>query len=182
MERNIKANANPPKQGLFNLRNVSTYKKVKYLILALAIFIALTMVYNMIVGSLSEAWTETEGAVVRSIEKSGDGAQNKSQNAQDDKIREVSSLNTTRYEYQVKGKKYISGRISYPQVEYRAEKGAQVKVYYWELFPNFSVIVKGNKTELSTIIQFGALMLIGILLIIINPPDKEKDRSGEKQS
>jgi hypothetical protein len=69
MERNIKTNL--MKQGLFNLKNVPTYKKIKFMIFALVLFISMTIVYNMIIGSLSESWTETEGTIVRSIERSG---------------------------------------------------------------------------------------------------------------
>ncbi len=166
----------PSKEKAFNLRKISTYKNVKLLIFGLIIYLSLTIMYNMAFGSLSETWKETEGTIVKSAVAAESKKGEKGQGREDEKAQDDNSLNAIRYEYQVNGKKYVSGRISYPQTEYRAEKGASVKAYYWELLPSFSVLAKGNKTELNTIIQFGVLVLLAILLIMINPPDKEKEK------
>ena len=173
MNRN--AATGPVRLNLFNLKDVSTYKKIKYIIVILFIYLTLTVTYDMILGTLSENWAETDGIIIKSMGRADYGKSKESSTDKDYEIKGAGSYHSIKYKYTVNGKQYISNRVSYPHMEYSGQKGESIKVYFWEKFPNFSVIKKGSNMDLSTILLLCVFLVISISVIIADPSNK---RSG----
>ena len=159
-------------QLIIKLKEATTFKKIKYIIAILFIYITLNFAYDMIMGTLSENWIETDGIIIKTTGRSGHG---KSKEIVTEKyeIKGPGSYNSIKYEYAVNGKKYISSRVSYPHTEYSGQKGEAIKVYFWEKLPNFSVIIKGNKMDISTIILYCVFLIISISVIILDPSNEK---------